>query len=539
MVSFHSIEDEQQQQQHQHQQQQQEQQQQEQHQNQQQPQHDFRGLEGLFFDNQTPLASWCELEQWPQALMRLGLFPHEASLLDSDGSLALHLACRNGAPAVVLQALSGSYPGALSVCEHQDGMTPLHIACGCHDVTLDKVRALLYYSPTVGQTDSDECASHVQDRDGDTPLHAACRSTAPLDVIEQLIDVHPGALHLRDKEGLTPMLRLWVRAFVLYSEEELNAIQSKEDMTMMATGGEELQELWNKTHTCLVGLSYGRSTLPDSIPFLTIHQIVSYDCPRVVLRMALKLYPDTILESDMFGGSLLGIAINRRMFQARDLSEEGYCYLEPAVAASASAPNNPHETADDLNILFKRDGTRVLVPSVIDTLLESEPLLVEACERDGVSPLHAALRSGKGWTDGVGAIAKLRPESVCQKDGSGSGFYPFMLPAFCCSRNFTSLNTIFELLRRSPHLVMQQQADSSDDVVETSVKAAGKRKTSRVRTGHQTDPSTKKRHKTKDQPNDEPDVYLTKPWIMDSDSDDGSDDEMGHVNPWFVEEDDL
>ena len=48
---------------------------------------------------------------------------------------------------------------------------------------------------------------------GDTPLHAACRCGAPIEVLDVLLQANPQAVLERDYEGLTPLLRLWVRYF--------------------------------------------------------------------------------------------------------------------------------------------------------------------------------------------------------------------------------------------------------------------------------------------------------------------------------------
>ena len=61
--------------------------------------------------------------------------------------------------------------------------------------------------------------SGAKDVDGDTPLHAACRCAAPMDVLVTLLQANPITVTWKDYEGLNPLMRLWVRYFVLVGEQ--------------------------------------------------------------------------------------------------------------------------------------------------------------------------------------------------------------------------------------------------------------------------------------------------------------------------------
>jgi len=381
--------------------------------------------------NSNILAGHCELQQWSHALTRLGLHPHEVVTKMPGGKLPLHIACSNGAPAVFVLALASSYPSCLDMTD-DDGMTPVHCACSCPDLALETLDALLRWSATLGKKEMT-----IQDSDGDTPLHSACRVTTSKEVLIRLVKANPVALHIRDNEMLTPLLRLWVRPFVLYGSEFLEAIKSEEDLAG------ELADLWEKT------LMFLRALADPTKPFRILHTIVAHDCPRAILKIALNLYPEERHSRDTMGLSPLGVAIEAPVFKVRELTDEGFCY----VADSTEDEGLLHDEDQDPNLVRKLGDQMHLVPSVIETLLEADPTRKNAVLGSVEGPaLHKALKVGKGWTDGVSSLAAADPDKVQLKD-SETSMYPFMLAASFCQTKATHVDTIYELLRLSPEFV--------------------------------------------------------------------------------------
>ena len=91
----------------------------------------------------------------------------------------------------------------------------------------------------------------MKDIDGDTPLHAACRCGAPSEVLVLLLKANPNVVWDRDYEGLTPLLRLWVRYFVTLGEGGISRVCEEKDLVG------ELGDAWEKTVLLLIVSYYG------------------------------------------------------------------------------------------------------------------------------------------------------------------------------------------------------------------------------------------------------------------------------------------
>ena len=167
------------------------------------------------------LVNMLESYEWSAALSRITAHPEECRVRCNERRTLLHVACHNDAPAVVIQALLEAYPEA-SVATGSSNMNPLHIACSSRSASAHVVRVLL-------QSGLPQQSS-MRDLDGDTPLHAACRCGASVNVLNVLLQAYPEAVHVRDFEGLNPLLRLWVRYFVILGEEVINSVNSLADL---------------------------------------------------------------------------------------------------------------------------------------------------------------------------------------------------------------------------------------------------------------------------------------------------------------------
>ena len=80
-------------------------------------------------------------------------------------------------------------------------MNPLHITCSSPHASVDVVRVLL-----AGCWNPREITG-AKDVDGDTPLHAAARCAAPMDVLVTLLQANPEPVMWKDYEGLNPLMR--------------------------------------------------------------------------------------------------------------------------------------------------------------------------------------------------------------------------------------------------------------------------------------------------------------------------------------------
>jgi len=367
-----------------------------------------------------------ESNHWAACLSRITSHPSELHQRTAAQSRTpLHVACDHDAPAVIIRSMLRADP-SLSLQVGSARMTALHITCSsCHASPLI-VRVLL------DEGLAPQCG--MRDVDGDTPLHAACRCGAPQQVLEHLLRAAPNTVDLRDLEGLTPLLRLWVRYTVILGEA-LELVSGQGDLQG------ELWEAWRKTEL-LLRCAHQRVVEEDPTrPFQALHAASAVDCPRSVLNIAAKLYPEQFSERDEYGRTPLLIAAASPLYQVRDLSDEGY-----------SLGDNIYGEQVDSHVQQSLQETR-REPPVIEYLLNAnlDAASSAACVPDtlGRLPLHVALSHAKCWRDGVQQLTEIYPDALSVPDPS-SNLLPFMM---CAIPNNTDLSTSYELLRRNPALL--------------------------------------------------------------------------------------
>lgn len=381
-------------------------------------------------DEPTPdsvLLSLVQSYDWIGALARIKAFPEECKAVGVQGRAPLHVACDHDAPAVVIQALMKAYPeAALEV--GTSNMNPLHITCSSQHASAEVVRVLLAECSGLAKQ-----MSAMRDVDGDTPLHAACRCGAPIEVLQLLLQANPEAVDERDYEGLTPLLRLWVRYFVILGDHVIEGVKGPADLTG------ELGEAWKKTELLLY-CAYLGSLKPDPSGkiFRPMHAASAIDCPRPVVKIATIVYKDQLLLRDESGMTPLLIASKTPVYKVRDLSDDGYM-LEDRIHGDDTDDEAAYE--EDLD---------TSQPSVIDILTEAAPSAASMVDPSGRLALHLAIDTGKRWHQGVKAILDAYPDALSHEDFV-DGLIPF-LQASTAQRPDTG--TIFELLRRDPALLM-------------------------------------------------------------------------------------
>lgn len=394
----------------------------------------------------TVLSSMIESSDWASVLARISSHPVETHAVHAHNRRPLHLACADDAPAVVIQALLKAFPEAATMVG-TSGMTPLHLTCSSAHASVHVVRVLL----ELGDHSQCEC----RDLDGDTPLHAACRSGAPYEVLDVLLRANPTAVHERDYEGLTPLLRLWVRYVVTLGDDFLDSIRCEGDLTG------ELGEAWKKTELllrCAYEGSIGDSKNNNSNRNMTnnnfsgtsgdkntmhqyvVHAAAAVDCPRAVVKIAARLFSCQLGARDSQGLTPLLAAARAPVFKVRDLSDDGYL-LEDMVHGDESGCSDDEDEVNDSQ------------SSVIEILLiaNQAEASAAACIPDlsGRLPLHLALESGKKWNQGICNLVEVHPDSLACLD-TATSLYPFMLAA---QGEVSDLSTVYQILRLNPSVM--------------------------------------------------------------------------------------
>ena len=397
-----------------------------------------------------------EDHHWIEALERISTHPRETSAVGIQGRTPLHVACDHDAPAALVQALLAAWPeGAERVGTSY--MNPLHITCSSAHASIDVVRVLL-----TGCRDPLRITG-AKDVDGDTPLHAACRCGAPMDVLITLLQANPVTVLWRDYEGLNPLMRLWVRYYVIVGEQIISNLKQPTDLTP------DLVEAWERTVLLLQvmnamdGNSQRRQLLA---PFHAVHASSYVNCPRCVVRMAMVLFPEQLLMRDEGGFLPIHIAAAAPVYAVHDLRGEGFSMEDAILDEETGMP-----------IIRKLKETKYTEPSVIDILLEGGASVARERDPNGQLPLHIAIMRGKTLDEGVKALADAYPEALTMPD-KHTNLYPFMLAA-SVGRGRGDCSTIYEMVRAAPQLVKMALDGTRDRLPSSSVSSGVERRSSR------------------------------------------------------------
>lgn len=368
---------------------------------------------------------------WAGTLARISSFPLECKVVGVQGRTPLHVACDHDAPAVVVHALVRAFPEA-AMMVGTSNMNPLHITCSSQHASVQVVRVLLESSGLASETAS------MCDVDGDTPLHAACRCGAPIDVLRVLLHAYPQAVHERDYEGLTPLLRLWVRYFVMLGDDVIDGVTGASDLVG------DLGEAWKKTElllACAYSRRDGQSQNSQDWSQWTqraIFAAAAIDCPRPVVKIAAIVNHDLLVRRDETGQTPLLVAATTPIYKVRDLSDDGYM-LEDRIHGDDTDSEVPNE-----------EDTEQSQASVLDLIVQACPAAAGIPDMNGTLPLHVSLTSGKRWNEGVRALLDANPDALSQCD-KNTRLLPFMLAA---ATQRPDVGTIYELLRRDPSMLL-------------------------------------------------------------------------------------
>ena len=134
-------------------------------------------------------------------------------VMDRNGCLPLHYACRYGTDTRVLTKMLALHPDAVKVRD-RNGCIPLHVACRRGVLSVEGVKLLVNCDNTTAQ---------LADNDRELPLHKACRG-GHLEIINYLLEQHAPASGMRNASGYLPIHTLCRKS----GKAELSAMDTPE-----------------------------------------------------------------------------------------------------------------------------------------------------------------------------------------------------------------------------------------------------------------------------------------------------------------------
>mmetsp|Transcript_16548 Transcript_16548/g.25028 ORF Transcript_16548/g.25028 Transcript_16548/m.25028 type:complete len:438 (+) Transcript_16548:105-1418(+) len=377
-----------------------------------------------------PLMHYIWECNWPAALKRIETNPEELFYVtDTSGRTALHLASFNqGSPVYVAESLLAKNQHAL-LAKDRNRRTPLHYACtfnrggSKHLVPLycDYLMMLqgkcTYDLPPIDGTDS-----YVP-----SPLLlACCNCSTSVDTIRILISTARQSIYkwIAPKTGCEPY---WFQS-----------VRTKRDSPLQALlDWANVQEMFNLDRKSITNL------LSGDFPVYSKNLIsLASECSPLV-RTATDTIQKIVLLMDAHGNDYTGSLLHRvcaihapkpwliELFgslmpeQTLIRDSEGCLPLHHLILHPFAT--NKKELVDAILQINKQATTRKILK------FDSYPLLV-------------AIQQGWTWEGGLEGLVQATPELLdVQAD---HGLYPTALAASMD----TELNTLFELLRKAPHL---------------------------------------------------------------------------------------
>jgi ankyrin repeat protein len=241
-----------------------------------------------------------------------------------------------------------------------------------------------------------ECGG-VQDSDGRTPLHNACQTNCPRDVITILIAIHPNALNFKDKHGMTPLhtFRQHNRRFLTKSNYGK---------------GDPFRECWsNYLADTAMALLTGAPVRCTDLP--SLHKLLhNQECTPDIAKLLIHVLRNQASLKDGDGNLPLHIVASR--YSAEDIMYGKVIELLLELYPSACQISNS-EGSLPLHIVASRDSNdNIVYGKVIEALLEVYPTACQISNSEGTLPLQLMDRSGKSWSNGMRMVLLQHPAAV-------------------------------------------------------------------------------------------------------------------------------
>jgi hypothetical protein len=277
----------------------------------------------------------------------------------------------------------------------------------------------------------DICLDHflIRDEYNDVvPLDIEGILNFALPVIRMLLEIHIET-DFETKNGpkltesrFNPLTALCSRYIDYIKEAHLAITSGQWTPTDMSDLEDDVEDFWEKV--TLVTKAFYHKSIEDELPngklWRIMHASAGIDFfPPNLLRLLTAAFPDDVTEEDEDGNLPIHIAALGKFPSIHMTSTEEYSEVYDAYTGT------PEHT--------------------IAILLEANPASARRRNRQGKFPLQLAIESGRGWQDGIGALADAFLAAVGDKDKE-TGLDLFLLAA----AEDCSLTIIYNLFRAKP-----------------------------------------------------------------------------------------
>jgi len=366
-----------------------------------------------YWRDQSTLFNYIKYREYDEALKHANN-KRQAMFQDEKGYTPMHMACLNGAPLNLVEALLQVFPQA-AILNNQYGSLPIHLCCKCVDQnSVSVLRALLSEYPST-------------------------------------------AFEFKKDENLTTF-----QILVRWNEADIyHALSTPQNVVRRFAWDPQLRIFWSKA--CILikacfGITKGGPVQDEDLETNLLHMFVEGSsrqdmrCPQCLIHLATIISPHQLQERDKFGNLPLHIAAQNSV---RILRQTG-C-----------------QSTNDLEISITTTSFKDI--EIIAFLAKLHPGAKEVYNKNGELPIHMALNAIKEiqfyktsqqtmfpiiWERIVLPLIPLNCDEVFAT-GAQKGLLPFML---CCSFPFDGhspapstlllqLNLSFSLLRHYPHVL--------------------------------------------------------------------------------------
>jgi ankyrin repeat protein len=319
------------------------------------------------------------VEVWPDGVLHV----------DNDGRTLLQRAIPFSDAKhdfTLLRTILAIHPQSIEMTDWR-GASAIHVALGWLDDEdgFERLELLL------------ECggSNAICDSNGQTPLHKACESGYPRDVIMILVANHPSALNVRDKHGMTPL-----DTFRQHNQYFL----TKSDY-----GNPTVQHMFTYlVDTAMTLLTKAPVRCSDS---LSLHDLLhNEDCTSDIAKLLIYALRDQTSLKDDNGNLPLHIVAS--MDCDNDIMYGKVIELLLEVYPAACQISNS-EGSLPLHIVASRDSNdNIMYGKVIEALLEVYPAACQISNSEGTLLLQLMDRSGKSWSNGMRRVLLQHPAAV-------------------------------------------------------------------------------------------------------------------------------